>query len=61
MNIALWLAAAVALGMCEVASRKLRRGWPTAAQILRGARGHRAGRVVLVVGWVWLGWHVFAR
>jgi hypothetical protein len=29
--------------------------------MLRSARGHLAGRLVLVIGWVWLGWHVFAR
>jgi hypothetical protein len=61
MNIVLWLVAAGALGACEVASRRIRRGWPTAAHVLRSARGHLAGRLVLVIGWVWLGWHVFAR
>ena len=61
MNIVLWLVAAGALGACEVASRRIRRGGPTAGQVLRSARGHLAGRLVLVIGWVWLGWHVFAR
>jgi hypothetical protein len=61
MNTALWGVAAVALVMCEVASRTFKRGWPTAAGLLGGARGHVAGRLVLVIGWVWLGWHVFAR
>ncbi len=61
MNVVLWVAAAVALCACEVAGRSLDHGWPTAAQLLRIARRHLAGRVVLVIGWLWLGWHVFAR
>ncbi len=61
MNTALWVVAAVALVICEVASRTLKRGWPTAAELVRGARGHVAGRFLLVIGWIWLGWHVFAR
>ena len=61
MNIALWMVAAVALVMCEVASRTLEHGWPTAAELLCLARGHLAGRFLLIIGWIWLGWHVFAR
>ena len=61
MNDVLWLVAAGFLGGCEVVSRTLQRGWPTAAQVLRRAREHLAIRVVLVLVWVWLGWHVFAR
>jgi hypothetical protein len=61
VNIALWVMAACALSACEVASRRLDHGWPTGAQIFRSLRGHLAGRLVLIVGWLWLGWHVFAR
>jgi hypothetical protein len=61
VNTTLWVVAAVALVMCEAASRTLGHGWPTAAELLSSARGHLAGRLVLVVGWIWLGWHVFAR
>ena len=61
MNVALWLVAAGALGACEVASRRFDHGWPTAAQLLRSARGHLAGRLVLIIAWLWLDWHVFAR
>ena len=61
MNVVLWLASAFMLGACEMASRRLEHGWPTAAQLLNCARRRLAGRLVLVIGWVWLGWHVFAR
>ncbi len=61
MNLVPWLAAGGLLGACEVAGRALNRGWPTATSLLSEARGHLAGRVVLIVCWLWLGWHVFAR
>jgi hypothetical protein len=61
VNVALWLVAAGALCACEVAARSFDHGWPTAAQLLRSAREHLAGRLVLVIAWLWLGWHVFAR
>lgn len=61
MSTFLWLTAAACLCACEAASRRLKRGWPTARQLVAGARGHLAGRVLLVMAWIWLGWHVFAR
>ena len=61
MNLVLWLSAAGALAACEVAGRVLDHGWPTAAGILRTVRGHLGGRVAVVLVWLWLGWHVFAR
>jgi hypothetical protein len=61
MNTVLWVVAAIALCTTELASRVLKRGWPSAAALVRGARGHLAGRLVLGIGWIWLGWHVFAR
>jgi uncharacterized protein DUF6186 len=61
VNLVLWVLVAGALGACELAARTLRRGWPTAGELLRRARGHLAGRLVLIVAWLWLGWHVFAR
>lgn len=61
MNLALWMLVAVAFGACELSGRTLGRGWPTAAELLRRARGHLAGRLVLILAWLWLGWHVFAR
>lgn len=28
---------------------------------LRAARGNRAASILLLVGWLWLGWHIFVR
>ena len=61
VNLALWVVVAVAIVACEATARLAGRGWPSAAQLLRTARAHLAGRLVLVVAWLWLGWHVFAR
>ncbi len=61
MNIALWIAAGVALGGCEAAGRLLDHGWPTTTELVRRARLRVGGRVMLGLGWLWLGWHVFAR
>ncbi len=61
MSTVLWVVAAVALCTCEVASRMRERGWPSAADLLGTVRGSLFGRLALVLGWIWLGWHVFAR
>ena len=61
MNAGLWLAAAAALAACEAAGRLSDRSWPTLAQLVRGLRARAAGRIILGVGWLWLGWHTFAR
>jgi len=61
MNVALWVLAALVVACCEVAARSLGRSWPTAAQLVRSGRANLAGRLILVISWLWLGWHVFAR
>lgn len=61
MTFVLWICVAAALCACELASRRLARGWPTAGKLLGTARAHIGSRAVLVLAWLWLGWHVFAR
>ncbi len=61
MNDALWLVAAGGLCACEAAARLADHGWPTAARLVGGARTNAWSRAALVLGWLWLGWHVFAR
>jgi hypothetical protein len=34
---------------------------PTLGQALQAAKRLPAGRLVLVVAWLWLGWHTFVR
>jgi Family of unknown function (DUF6186) len=35
--------------------------FPTLGSVVRRATSSRVGQVVLLVGWMWLGWHAFAR
>jgi hypothetical protein len=45
---------------CQVAA--LRSGRiPTVGQALARVTGRRAGRWLLLAGWLWVGWHLFAR
>jgi hypothetical protein len=34
---------------------------PTLGAIVARLEAHRTGRVLLALGWMWLGWHAFAR
>jgi hypothetical protein len=48
--------------LAGVAASVLSRGrFPGPAVLVARITGIRGGRVVLVVGWMWLGWHAFAR
>lgn len=50
--------AAVAL---EVAGRAGRLGLVSVTAVLDAVRGSRTGRLVVALGWAWLGWHLLAR
>jgi hypothetical protein len=45
--------------LATVAAR--RANWMTLPDALRALTRKRAVRILVVVGWVWLGWHLFAR
>jgi hypothetical protein len=49
-----------AVAVYEVASRAWRRT-PTLAEAVGLATRSRVGRWVVLGGWLWLGWHLFAR
>jgi hypothetical protein len=46
---------------CAIVGRVFARGWPTAGLLLNEARASLAGRAGLVIAWLWVGWHFFAR
>ena len=59
-TIVVWVALVlVALGLeaVAVATRRLAGVGATLSRLARPP----AGRLVLALGWMWLGWHVFAR
>ena len=46
--------------LMAVVSRR-RANWMTLPDALNALTRRRAVRITVVVGWVWLGWHLFAR
>lgn len=57
---ALLAAAALVLAALSVAGRGGVARRPL-APLVAYLSGHRVARVAAVVGWMWLGWHLFAR
>lgn len=51
---------AAALAGCQVAS-VVRRRIPTMGQAASVVISRRAGRWLLLAGWLWVGWHLFVR
>ncbi|HEV2760998.1 MAG TPA: DUF6186 family protein [Acidimicrobiales bacterium] len=51
---------AAALGGLQLASLVSDRT-PTLGQVVSMIASRRSGRWLLLAGWLWLGWHLFAR
>ena len=51
----------VALIILTVASHVPQSRIPTVGRMLATVRSTRIGRVLLVLGWAWVGWHLFVR
>ena len=51
---------AVAFIGCQLASRVSRRV-PSIGQVASLMASRRAGRWLLLAGWLWVGWHLFVR
>lgn len=51
---------AVMIGLAVAARRP---GVPVASgdKLIAGIRRTRTGRILLVLGWAWVGWHLFVR
>lgn len=45
----------------EIAGRRKTAAIPTLGQVLSCAMRPRTGRLLILAGWLWLGWHFFAR
>jgi hypothetical protein len=50
-----------ALVTLEILGRRGIRGIPTLSEWLGYVMRPRAGRALVLAGWLWLGWHFFAR
>jgi len=61
VSLAIWGALVAAVVAAEIAGRVGLGGLAPLGRCLQRARATVVGRVVMVVAWAWLGWHVFAR
>lgn len=50
-----------AIGTLELVARRPTNKIPTIGEWLGYLMRGRAGRVLILLGWLWLGWHYFAR
>lgn len=56
-----WSILALLFALLETAARRPQSALVPLTQLTARVRDTAAGRGALVVGWAWLGWHVFAR
>lgn len=61
LSLALWALCAGLVVSCECLARFAKRPFATFRAFLRLLSGTTSRTVVLFVGWMWLGWHFFAR
>jgi hypothetical protein len=61
LTIAAYVATAAVMAALYVAGRTRRFGLVPLGEIVDAVRAFRAGRLVLIVCWAWLGWHFLAR
>jgi ABC-type dipeptide/oligopeptide/nickel transport system permease subunit len=51
----------LALFVLEYLGRRKDSSIPTLGELLGYAMRPRAGRLLMLLGWLWLGWHFFSR
>jgi hypothetical protein len=58
---AVWALLALILVAATVAAYLSKRRFPTLGALTRKVTSKAPGRALLMLGWMWLGWHLFAR
>lgn len=61
VTIALWIVLAALVVVLELLAYTTNRFIAPAGAVARLATRSVVGRVIVSLGWMWLGWHVFAR
>ena len=56
-----WGVIAVALGTLTVVAWLSQGRFPGGVALLRAGMRNRLARVLVLAGWVWVGWHFFVR
>jgi hypothetical protein len=60
-TMAVWGLIGFGVVICLLVTALSKERIPTLGATVRRITASRVGRVVLVIGWMWLGWHAFAR
>ena len=60
-TLLVWALLGVAVVVCQLAAVISRDRLPGMGSLVRMVTTRRAGRWLLVLAWMWLGWHAFAR
>jgi hypothetical protein len=61
VSFLVWALLGVAVSAWLLATWRSGERFPTLGAVVARARANRIGRMLLVLGWMWLGWHAFAR
>jgi hypothetical protein len=61
VTLVVWAVLAAALVGCGVVVRAAPGRWPTPGDLVRRLTARWAGLALVVLVWMWLGWHAFAR
>lgn len=60
-TLVIWAGIVVVSLVLEGLGRRRAIGLDPAEQALRAMRAAPLGQAALILGWMWLGWHLFAR
>jgi hypothetical protein len=61
LSLLVWYVVGAMLVACEVAAVRTRGAFPRFATVVRRVNAHPVGRTVLLLVWMWQGWHQFVR
>jgi hypothetical protein len=61
VSLLVWSVLGVALIACEVAAVQTRGAVPRLATVVRRVVTNSIGRTLLLLGWMWQGWHQFVH
>jgi hypothetical protein len=60
-TLAVWALVGIGVVTCLVGTTLAKERIPTLGATVRRITASPVGRVVMAIGWMWLGWHAFAR
>jgi hypothetical protein len=61
VTLVVWAALGLALVVVQLTASMSRGTLPGVGALVGRVRRNPVGRVLLVLAWMWLGWHAFAR